>query len=619
MNKNLKNNNRLSAAFFTVVIIFILIGFISSSLYAQTTALFNNGAEFYVASSNILHVNGTFQNDNSVGTTNVFENNGVMTIANSNTSGNVRLTSNSTLQGNGTYFVEQDWINDAIFIPAASVVNLYGNTQQFITSTNNTITTFNDLVLSGVGVGVNRKKTLQLVNAQIAAVGTFSINDREFETGVNTLFVVNPSSTCITNTTTPGNEGFVSSIFNSGGSGYLSRATNSTAVYLYPTGSSVGTTRYRPVGITPASTSINTYTARLGNNNATVDGFNTIALDSNLCVVNSSFYHELLRSAGTDNATVEIYYDPSADGLWDGMANWNTPSATLWNNMGLVTANSNIPLNSVLKANWSDFSNSPYVLSRQKPATPVLVCNDVCANSLGNVFTATGNGSVFNWTAPLGTTITSGQTTSSVTIDWDSIPGNLTVTVLSDLACESNPATCFVNTGSGSLNAQFTSETLENHYYNFTDLSTGGATQFLWDLGDGQSTTIQNPEHVYFACGEQKVCLTVSDNICSDSSCVDIVVNELAIIPNVFSPDGDGINDLFFINNTCLEGFLLEIYNRWGTKIYESTLGGWDGYTTAGKPADDGTYFYIFKGVSSISQKDYGSVGSLTLVRGDKK
>ena len=114
------------------------------------------------------------------------------------------------------------------------------------------------------------------------------------------------------------------------------------------------------------------------------------------------------------------------------------------------------------------------------------------------------------------------------------------------------------------------------------------------------------------------MCLTISNNICSDSSCTDIIVNELAIIPNVFSPDGDGINDVFFINNTCLEGFLLEIYNRWGTKIYESTLGGWDGYTTAGKPADDGTYFYIFKGISSISQKDYSSKGSLTLVRGDK-
>jgi gliding motility-associated-like protein len=598
-----------------IKILILLILFGISIVVAQPTILYNNGAKVYTAPASILHLNGTFQNDNSLGTPEVFENNGVMTIANNNTSGTAILTSNSILQGNGTYLIEQDWINDATFIAANSTVDLNGNTQQFITSTNNTVTTFNNLILSGTGTGNNRKKTLQLVDAQISPTGSLTINDRELETALNTLFVLNPSPACITNTTTPGNEGFVSSTFNNGGSGYLSRITNSTSSYLYPTGSSNGNVRYRPVIITPASSANNTYTARLGNNDATADGFATTAIDTFMCTINHLYYHEILRSAGIDNANVDIYYDGSADGLWDGIANWNTPSVNLWNNMGLVTTSSNIPLNSILKTSWNNFSNSPYALSRQKPAPPVLSCTDVCANSSGNVFTASGSTTAYNWTSPSGTTITSGQNTSSVSIDWNDTSGTINVTALSDLGCESTLASCFVNTASGSLNAQFTSHTLENHYFNFTDLSTGDATQFLWDLGDGQTTIVQNPEHIYFACGSQQVCLTVSNGVCSDSACTDIVVNELAIIPNVFTPDGDGVNDIFFINNTCLEGYLLEIYNRWGQKIFESTTGGWDGHTTAGNIASDGTYYFIFKGTSSISQKDYSTEGYLSLIR----
>ena len=65
--------------------------------------------------------------------------------------------------------------------------------------------------------------------------------------------------------------------------------------------------------------------------------------------------------------------------------------------------------------------------------------------------------------------------------------------------------------------------------------------------------------------------------------------------PCVFTPNNDGLNDLFFI--TALEyGDKYEIYNRWGIKVFEASYNtGWDGRTSAGFPCSDGVYYYIAK------------------------
>ncbi len=66
-------------------------------------------------------------------------------------------------------------------------------------------------------------------------------------------------------------------------------------------------------------------------------------------------------------------------------------------------------------------------------------------------------------------------------------------------------------------------------------------------------------------------------------------------IPNVFTPNQDGINDLFKVNLCDSINFNLVIYDRWGLKIFETNKfkQGWDGYTTSGVPCIDGSYFYL--------------------------
>lgn len=79
-------------------------------------------------------------------------------------------------------------------------------------------------------------------------------------------------------------------------------------------------------------------------------------------------------------------------------------------------------------------------------------------------------------------------------------------------------------------------------------------------------------------------------------------------IPNIITPNNDGMNDLFQLNFPFLKA---EIYNRWGQRLFEAKENGtyWDGRTTAGKQVPDGTYYYI------ITTKEKVYTGFLQLLK----
>lgn len=77
------------------------------------------------------------------------------------------------------------------------------------------------------------------------------------------------------------------------------------------------------------------------------------------------------------------------------------------------------------------------------------------------------------------------------------------------------------------------------------------------------------------------------------------------VYPNIFSPNGDNQNDEWkpFIS----EGETIEIYDRWGIKVYElsATNQAWDGRTTSGQMCVDGVYFYLLKEKNNNSKKGF--------------
>ena len=76
------------------------------------------------------------------------------------------------------------------------------------------------------------------------------------------------------------------------------------------------------------------------------------------------------------------------------------------------------------------------------------------------------------------------------------------------------------------------------------------------------------------------------------------ITNSMLEMPNAFSPNGDGVNDIYKAkeNHKSIVEFHAYIFNRWGQKIYDWTdiNGGWDG-TWNGKDVKDGTYYVLVK------------------------
>ena len=86
-------------------------------------------------------------------------------------------------------------------------------------------------------------------------------------------------------------------------------------------------------------------------------------------------------------------------------------------------------------------------------------------------------------------------------------------------------------------------------------------------------------------------------------------------VPNVFSPNDDGLNDMINVHGRCIVTFNLQIFNRWGEKVFEtsSMSDSWDG-TFRGQKLDTGVFVYKADGVS-IDGQSFNLKGNITLIR----
>ena len=154
----------------------------------------------------------------------------------------------------------------------------------------------------------------------------------------------------------------------------------------------------------------------------------------------------------------------------------------------------------------------------------------------------------------------------------------------------------------------------------FTNGSTTGPTiTYTWVFGDGSATSNQfEPNHTYIDLSNYLATLTVTDGMCTSTATIIIEVKGKSsiLIPNVFTPNVDGQNDVFTVDGTNLESVKAEIFNRWGQKMYSwnRVKGYWDGRTLSGAEAPDGTYFYIIS-AKGIDGEEYFKKGGFSLIR----
>ncbi len=212
-----------------------------------------------------------------------------------------------------------------------------------------------------------------------------------------------------------------------------------------------------------------------------------------------------------------------------------------------------------------------------------------------------------NVNTPVQHTYATGNYTASLTVR----RGNCATTAMKTIKVYRKPTAAF-----SALPGINTPVVISGASFNFINISQD-ASRYLWQFGDVNTSNLATPSHRYNAAGIYAVKLYAYN----PANCIDsfelkpfIVIADTApafSIPNAFSPNKDGINDIWMIQG--LQGNVackVNIYNRWGQTIFTSTDYGkpWDG-TYNSKPLPVDTYYYVI----TVGNKSY--TGSVMLLR----
>jgi gliding motility-associated-like protein len=244
----------------------------------------------------------------------------------------------------------------------------------------------------------------------------------------------------------------------------------------------------------------------------------------------------------------------------------------------------------------------------------------------------TGNSSAttgltYLWTTPPGATVTGINSPTLFVKD----AGEYSILVTNTLnGCYSKTEVDVIN---GKLVADFEPDQITGFAplkVNFTNNSSSSDpitgknnVRSAWNFGNGTSVTYTSAataSALYTQPGTYTVTLYATKGTCMESkqSVITVEIPSSMEIPNVFTPNGDGVNDLFFLKANNLTQINVQIFDRWGHIVYEliSDKGNiaWDGKNQYGKDAAEGTYFYTIRSTGNDGQT-YNSKGTVSLIR----
>jgi len=353
-----------------------------------------------------------------------------------------------------------------------------------------------------------------------------------------------------------------------------------------------------------------------------------------VCPTSVATYTVLVTDAnnntGIDTATVSVY--PALVPVITGVTSICTGSATTltasgginysWNTGATGTAITVSPTSATsytLTATHANGCSSSSVVTVTISSPPIVSVSaaTVCAGQTA-VLTASGGGN-YSWS--------NGANTSSISV----APGSTASysVIVSVGNCSSSAVTqVIVNPIPLALSYGSTGITMGQS----TTLAASGGGNYLWSTGDtGANITV-------FPTATTVYCITVTNTFgCSDSSCLSVYVSAPEIkcgnvyLPNAFSPNGDGENDVFKINTEtekCLKYLKLILYNRWGEIVFSSEnspasdgkMPEWDGtYSNATHPNDwnpEGTaVFTYYLKATLVSGEEIQKKGNVSLLR----
>jgi gliding motility-associated-like protein len=232
----------------------------------------------------------------------------------------------------------------------------------------------------------------------------------------------------------------------------------------------------------------------------------------------------------------------------------------------------------------------------------------------------TSNTYSYTWTGPEGSGMSCLGGTACATPSVN-MPGTYVVTIFnSQNGCTSTNSVLVVP---GGVNASFSANPSEGYSplsvtFNNTSQagsSISGSVTTLWNYGNGITYTtsgssasysasgLPNGSTIYQSAGSYTVLLVVTQIngtvTCSGTATAVVKVDlpSNLSVPNVFTPNGDGVNDVFMLQTTNIKEIKCTIFDRWGVKMFDVTseTGNieWDGKNFGKKDVPAGTYFYI--------------------------
>lgn len=226
----------------------------------------------------------------------------------------------------------------------------------------------------------------------------------------------------------------------------------------------------------------------------------------------------------------------------------------------------------------------------------------VCVNQPASLSASGGISYVWN----------TGDTTSSIIVS-PATPTTYTVTATNSCGSDTATVTVGINT-SPTVGAQSDQTIVLGGNAN---LLATGATSYVWSPASGLGCFVCTSTTASPVVTTTYMVIGTDANGCTDTAYVTITVdaNVSVFVPDIFSPDGNGANDVLFVRGSGIDEMLFRVYDRWGQKVFESSTQteGWDG-TMAGKQLNAAVFIYTLDGTFSTGET-FSRKGNVTLQR----
>ena len=238
-------------------------------------------------------------------------------------------------------------------------------------------------------------------------------------------------------------------------------------------------------------------------------------------------------------------------------------------------------------------SDSAQVSIKIRPPLKITLSPDVsiCAGQY-TTLTAAGSGGLpsgyqFSWGAGQDTGRAFIVNPNSTTVYTATLKDGCSPPVNNSVTVTVNPQPQSSFTASQTTVSEYQAFQLYNH--------STGATTYLWNFGDGTSSTVDSPTHSYADTGMYNITLTATNILgCSATTEIKKYIHVTPAyrlyMPDAFTPNSDSLNDCFRPKGQAIRDWTIEIFSRYGNTVYKGTC--WNG-TYKGVPMMEGMYIYF--------------------------